>query len=84
MSTMIYRGVTHTGTTASVSKRPLDLIYRGIPHDGVSRTRPDLPAVVSMCYRGVTHDSTVSGPRHLAARGDRTQSARPAAEAAFA
>ena len=53
MTTLMYRGTTHTNTDAALSgpRGPLDLIYRGQCHDG--RAVRTLRPAGGMCYRGV-------------------------------
>jgi len=70
MSELIYRGITHTGAKAPVTRIAQDLIYRGIFHDGL-RVATSTTPTVQMRYRGVRY--SCESPLSVSAWGEQTR-----------
>jgi|GEM_PF-1799806 len=69
MSELIYRGITHTGAKAPVTRIAQDLIYRGIFHDGL-RVATSTTPTVQMRYRGVRY--ACENPLPVSLRSEQT------------
>lgn len=63
MTTMIYRGFTHSPMTVAAPVNRPRLTYRGVDHRGYDEAPDDASVTVSLHYRGVAYQKSVATPR---------------------